>query len=322
MRYLVLLLIIVSSFSGYSQKAPKNGPYIKHFKNGQIKTSGQYKKGEKVGVWKYYYDTGQLSRKYEYDNLGKTTGSEETYYKKGDLKSKCALLKEGGFIEKGYFEASNSLSYEMHYIYKEKSNYKITTGIYREFFFNGKTKIKSNYVDGKLDGLWTRFYETGIKEWDVNYQMGIKKGGYKKHFKNGGVVVEGANLKDKKTGEEKRYNKNGDIEWKGSYIEDHFVKTWIKYDANGKELLTLKFKNGKQKKANKDVILSPTKIPIGVFEMVPVYPGCKTAMSNLAKKKCMSKKISEFISKKFNTNVASNIGLQGKQRINVIEVST
>ncbi len=58
-------------------------------------------------------------------------------------------------------------------------------------------------------------------------------------------------------------------------------------------------------------------VPFAVIENVPIYPGCEKESGNDAKKKCMSSKISEFINKKFNTELASDLGLEGRQRIAV-----
>lgn len=58
-------------------------------------------------------------------------------------------------------------------------------------------------------------------------------------------------------------------------------------------------------------------VPFAVIENVPVFPGCEKG-NNAAKKDCMSKKISQFVNKKFNTDLASDLGLSGRQRINVI----
>ncbi|ULC59412.1 energy transducer TonB [Flaviramulus sp. BrNp1-15] len=58
-------------------------------------------------------------------------------------------------------------------------------------------------------------------------------------------------------------------------------------------------------------------VPFSVIENVPVFPGCESG-NNAAKRDCMSKKISQFVNKKFNTDLASDLGLSGRQRINVI----
>ncbi len=59
-------------------------------------------------------------------------------------------------------------------------------------------------------------------------------------------------------------------------------------------------------------------VPFAVIEKVPVYPGCESAKGNAAKKKCMSDKIKKFVNKKFNTDLAGDLGLEGRQRITVI----
>jgi protein TonB len=58
-------------------------------------------------------------------------------------------------------------------------------------------------------------------------------------------------------------------------------------------------------------------VPFAVIENVPIYPGCEKEKGNAAKKKCMSSKISAFINKKFDTDLASDLGLDGRQRISV-----
>ncbi len=58
-------------------------------------------------------------------------------------------------------------------------------------------------------------------------------------------------------------------------------------------------------------------VPFSVIENVPVFPGCEKKKGNNAKKKCMSEKISKFVNKKFNTDLAGDLGLSGRQRISV-----
>ena len=58
-------------------------------------------------------------------------------------------------------------------------------------------------------------------------------------------------------------------------------------------------------------------VPFSVIENVPEYPGCEKG-SNADKRKCMSAKIAKFVQRKFNTDLAGDLGLSGRQRINVI----
>jgi protein TonB len=56
-------------------------------------------------------------------------------------------------------------------------------------------------------------------------------------------------------------------------------------------------------------------IPVAFVQNVPVYPGCESAGDNKARLKCMSDKLSHLVQKKFDTDIASENGLSGKQRI-------
>ena len=58
-------------------------------------------------------------------------------------------------------------------------------------------------------------------------------------------------------------------------------------------------------------------VPFAVIENVPIYPGCEKKKNNAEKKQCMSDKIQKFVQKKFNTELAGDLGLEGRQRIAV-----
>lgn len=57
--------------------------------------------------------------------------------------------------------------------------------------------------------------------------------------------------------------------------------------------------------------------PINVLavEQVPIYPGCEGLSSNEEYRACMSQKIAKLISRKFDGDLAADLGLSGTQRI-------
>jgi len=59
-------------------------------------------------------------------------------------------------------------------------------------------------------------------------------------------------------------------------------------------------------------------VPFAVIENVPVFPGCEKKKNNADRRSCMSEKITRFVQRKFNTDLAGDLGLSGRQRINVI----
>lgn len=52
-------------------------------------------------------------------------------------------------------------------------------------------------------------------------------------------------------------------------------------------------------------------------ERVPIFPGCEAATNNAERMACMSEKLTKLIQKKFNTDLAEDLGLKGIQKIYV-----
>ena len=63
---------------------------------------------------------------------------------------------------------------------------------------------------------------------------------------------------------------------------------------------------------------TPKRIPFSGPEVGVVYPGCKNAKNNEERKRCMIRKISEFVAKNYNTRLAKKLDLKGIQRIYVV----
>ena len=58
-------------------------------------------------------------------------------------------------------------------------------------------------------------------------------------------------------------------------------------------------------------------VPFAVIEDVPIYPGCEDLSSNEARKQCMADHVMAFVQKHFSTELAGELGLEGRQRIMV-----
>ncbi len=57
-------------------------------------------------------------------------------------------------------------------------------------------------------------------------------------------------------------------------------------------------------------------VPFAIIEDVPVYPGCKG--TNAQKKACLQEKIKKHVGKKFNTDLANDLGLSpGRKKVYV-----
>jgi protein TonB len=94
--------------------------------------------------------------------------------------------------------------------------------------------------------------------------------------------------------------------------EEEVVETVIESTESDQETEIVKVEDIAVEEVDDDI-----EVPFAVIENVPVFPGCESG-NNDAKKACMSEKIAAFVNKKFNTELASELGLSGRQRINVI----
>ena len=56
-------------------------------------------------------------------------------------------------------------------------------------------------------------------------------------------------------------------------------------------------------------------VPFGVIEQVPLYPGCENLGSNEEQKKCMTSKISNFVTSNFDTSIGKALKLTGVNRV-------
>lgn len=95
--------------------------------------------------------------------------------------------------------------------------------------------------------------------------------------------------------------------------EKEVEETVIKSTETNQEEKIVKVEQVKVVEVEEDI-----EVPFSVIENVPVFPGCESQKSNDAKRQCMSDKISDFVNKKFNTELAGELGLSGKQRISVM----
>jgi antitoxin component YwqK of YwqJK toxin-antitoxin module len=66
-------------------KNKRNGSYIKWYSSQKIKDQGEYKKGRRTGVWKYFFKNGQISGEVnyleKYEKYWNEDGSEMPYLK-------------------------------------------------------------------------------------------------------------------------------------------------------------------------------------------------------------------------------------------------
>ena len=302
--FTILLFLFGIQFS-FTQDQP-DGPYKDFYDSGELKVEGQYKNKKRIGEWKDYYKNGQVSNLYSFKE-GKRNREKTAYYKTGVVSHKTEKTGDD-FVNFGYYE-SGKLKYER----QEK------TGYYKSFYESGVVDIEAKYIDYDLVGIWKKYYENEQVEWIVTYKDGYRDGLYQHFYDNGDLKLEGNNSRDKVDGEEKRYLLGNILEWKGSYAEGILNKTWSRFNAEGKKIKKIKFKNGTASDVDFVDVLVPTEVAIGVFERVAIHPGCEDLLTNRTRKKCMNQNVARFIVNNFDKKMIANLGLSpGRKRIFVM----
>lgn len=120
-----------------------------------IKSKGEYVKGEKVGTWTEFYETGEIKRKLSYADGGRRNGVSMEFFKNGTVKSKQAW-KEGEIESQiGFFENGNK-RFEAKFENQSLAFFKI-------FYPSGKIKYLGETVAGwKIENL-SYYRENGVK---------------------------------------------------------------------------------------------------------------------------------------------------------------
>lgn len=144
----------------------RKGPYV-FYENGQVREEGNYARGYRIGVWKYYDENNKLVEQstYLWDKLN---GKYESFWDNGNVK------KEGNYALglktanwKMFYKDKKAASTEE---YDEKG--KLLDGVY--FDEEGKS-VDRNYVASPIryPGGWKAFYDLLSQE--IKYPVNAYK---------------------------------------------------------------------------------------------------------------------------------------------------
>ncbi len=174
--------------------------------NKTLLLSGEYKNGEKTGVWK-------------------------TYYANGDL-------KEEGSYENSIYKRHNAWNLNGEQTIKEG------TGKYISYYEDGVIYETGEVINGFNSGKFTSFYPDGTTAVEVNYTNGILNGETNNYLKSGHLSLTGKYLNNKKEGEWIWYNSNGTISSTATFKNDLKDGIQIINDDNGLFIRKETYKNG------------------------------------------------------------------------------
>ena len=242
-----------------------------------ILSSGRYE-GKKIdgnwkrlkeGKWTFYNDGGLLVRTEEYHN-DELNGPSLTYFENGQISFERNFLN--GFLNGHCIEYSPQGKVLIQWHYKNNLKH----GDYLRNWPNGNKMEEGKYHEGKQDGLWNYYSESGVQEKSIVYQKGVVTsarlltGVYTDRYPSGRVKSETEFKNFKKNGAYTEYydiapviekeNEDevpvepvdrGSVKCKATFLNDKLngTKTYFKTDG-GVEKTEL-YENGVLKSTNK-----------------------------------------------------------------------
>lgn len=274
-----------------------DGLWKSYFKNGKLKSEGFKEAGLSDSLWIFYREDGSLASRYYYQNDQKngcatfydSTGIKikEVYFVDGKKEGEAIEFYPDGATKKIiHFEndKENGIALELDtngivvaeeeymngYLrdvtkYNQLDENGNKTGVWREYFENGKIKSEISYKGGLKDGL-AKEYDKDGKLLSINQMSkgneASDPGGiviidlYKEYYDNGKVKLVGGLNKGKKSGIFREYTRDGELKRAYIYKKDTllsegmllsggiFTDEWINYYPDGTIKAKGSFVNG------------------------------------------------------------------------------
>ena len=190
----------------------EQGAWKEFYPTGELKATGTYKNGKKVGPWVYYFINGKIEQQGIYTNNGQPNGNWKWYFDNGNL------LRE------------------------ENYNNGILEGETVEYDEAGKLITKGQYVDGQKEDLWE--YELGNYKEVGKYKSDQRDGIWKHYYQpSGKLKFEGNFVDGNPDGKHVYYFENGKVAEQGKYSIGRKEGAWDYYDEEGLKYLTIVYKD-------------------------------------------------------------------------------
>ncbi len=192
----------------------RQGLWKEYYETGELKSKGYYKNSSMINQWKFYFENQEIEIIGKYNNKGKKIGEWQWFYPNGEL----LMLEnwrngelDGEFFE--YGEEGDTITAGNYYMDEEDG----------DWYYNNRGMIeKGAYYEGMRTGKWMVWYPDGKVAFDMNFDQDLYDGKYTAYWENGRVKVE------------------------GKYEAGIPIGVWLQYDEEGNVQLTTVYKDGKE----------------------------------------------------------------------------
>lgn len=242
-RYRNNKILLQEKINRYNQKGEKDGVWKEFYENGNVKDEKNYSNGKLNGIFKIYNKDRKLLEKLYYKN-GEVDIENKDYELEVELKEeydkKGNLIFQGSYkndkpigIHRKFNENGKVISTETYNLYGKVVAEGIVLingkedGKWVYYYDNGNKKAEGKYLKGKQQGNWKFYYPNGKIKQQGNYSLGKLTGSWKWYYDNGYLLKEEFYIYGKQDGEAIEYSELGEIISKGNYIEGFKEGNWI-----------------------------------------------------------------------------------------------
>ncbi|MDT8400492.1 MAG: hypothetical protein RQ743_02265 [Bacteroidales bacterium] len=195
----------------------RNGVWKNYYENGNIKEEGEYDYNRRTGFWNFYNRDGSIIQTGSYRN-GRPEGLWKWYYPEGSI-----------LREEEYYQGRRD-------------------GSFIEYSKEGDIISEGEYLDGERNGPWKITIGDHIEE--GNYIIGLRDGMWRYYDTEGNVLYRGRYIQDNPDGYHFYYYESGMIKEEQYYDMGLRHRTWKKYDEDGNLEMTITYKDDYEVRIN------------------------------------------------------------------------
>ena len=174
----------IKSSEGNLEGGKPNGYWITYYQNGNKKTEGNRLDFQLDSLWKFYGDSGRIENEISYKH-DKKNGLSRSFNTQGNVISEVNYKNnQKNGIERHYYE-SGKLKQEITYdqgridgiaLEFSEEGLVITNEEYSSGFLKNREEINRYDIDGQKTGVWKEYYDNGKEKWVGSFKGGKVEG--------------------------------------------------------------------------------------------------------------------------------------------------
>ncbi|MDR0789759.1 MAG: hypothetical protein LBO06_03075 [Bacteroidales bacterium] len=165
------------------------------YQSGKVRFEGEMKNDQKFGVWKYFFESGDLFAQTDFttNKAGEKwevfTADNKPLVTANDTLITAALTSDNELVSISVRNQNLGTMYRFYESFKLREKWALSNNILNgqsmSYFENGNTQSIHHYADGLQDSTYVVFTESGSKLYSGQYKMGIKVGKWEYYNSDG-----------------------------------------------------------------------------------------------------------------------------------------